>query len=357
MKLLDKKTAGDTTRLVVFMVVTALATGLLVVVIGNFTFGSKTTYKAIFSDSTGLVKGDDVRIAGVRVGKVKGIEVHDRNQSEVTFDVLKTSTVTRSSEAVIKYRNLVGQRYISLSEGVGDTGRQPTDQTIPMSRTKPALDLTVLFNGFKPLFAALTPADINKLSYEVIQVFQGEGDTVSQLLASTASVTQTLASRDKVIGELITNLNDVLTTVANRDGELTSLILRLKEFIGGLKDDRQAILGSLDGISSLAVQTSDLVTDVRPGLVQDIKQLRRVTGNINAQGASVDKQLQILPIKLRKIGRTAIYGSFFNFYLCQLSGSVKLVDGLPDLKIPFPGGGQRCNASVLTGGNAERTAN
>ena len=334
MKLLDKKTAADTTRLVIFMLVTAIATGLLVVVIGNFTFGSKTTYKAVFSDTAGLVKGDDIRIAGVRVGKVDKIAVHDRNEAMVTFNVLNTATVTKSSQATIKYRNLVGQRYISLTQGVGDTGRLPAERTIPMSRTTPALDLTVLFNGFKPLFTALTPADVNKLSYEIISVFQGEGDTVTQLLTSTASVTQTLASRDKVIGELITNLNDVLATVANRDTELSSLILRLKQFIGGLKNDRQAILGSLDGISDLAVQTSDLVSGVRPGLVRDVKQLRRVTNNVNAEGQEVDRQLQVLPIKLRKIGRTAIYGSFFNFYLCSLSADIDLGFLKTSLKLP-----------------------
>ena len=95
------------------------------------------------------------------------------------------------------------------------------DATIPTDRTFPALDLTVLFNGFKPLFAALTPADINKLSFEIVKIFQGEGDNIEGLLGNTASITQTLASRDKVIGELIDNLNDVLGTVASRDKELT----------------------------------------------------------------------------------------------------------------------------------------
>ena len=86
----------------------------------------------------------------------------------------------------------------------------------------PALDLTVLFNGFKPLFAALSPEDVNKLSYEIIQVFQGEGGTVESLLQSTASVTNALADRDKIVGELITNLNDVLAILGDRDKQLST---------------------------------------------------------------------------------------------------------------------------------------
>ena len=115
----------------------------------------------------------------------------------------------------------------------------------------------MLFNGFKPLFQALSPEDLNQLSYEVIQVFQGEGGTLEGLLASTASVTQTLADRDEVINDLIDNLNEVLVNIGDRDQELTRLIQSFRTFVGGLKDDRKAILGSLDQISELSSQTAE----------------------------------------------------------------------------------------------------
>jgi phospholipid/cholesterol/gamma-HCH transport system substrate-binding protein len=233
MSFLDKQTRSAALKLTVFIVVTTLATGVLVVLIGNLTFQSSRTYKAEFSDATGVVKGDDIRIAGVKVGSVKKVEITKRTHALVTFSVAKRATVTKSSTATIRYRNLVGQRYISLTQGVGDTSMLTEDATIPTSRTFPALDLTVLFNGFKPLFAALTPADVNKLSFEIVQVFQGEGDNIEGLLGNTSSITQTLASRDKVIGELIDNLNDVLVTVASRDKQLTSLIIELKRFVAG----------------------------------------------------------------------------------------------------------------------------
>ena len=72
----------------------------------------------------------------------------------------------------------------------------------------------MLFNGFRPLFTALNPDDVNKLAYEIIQVLQGEGGTVASLLRRTASLTNTLADRDAVIGRVITNLNSVLATLA-----------------------------------------------------------------------------------------------------------------------------------------------
>ena len=210
MKLLDKKTASDAVRLVIFIIVTTLATGLLVVTIGNLSFASSKQYKAVFTDATGVVKGDDVRVAGVKVGNVQKIEVFGRTHALVTFKVDSDQDVTDSTQALIRYRNLVGQRYIALSQGTGGPDRMKEGETIPLSRTQPALDLTVLFNGFKPLFQALSPADINKLSYEIVTVFQGEGGTLDSLLSHTASVTSTLASRDQVIGSLISNLNEVM---------------------------------------------------------------------------------------------------------------------------------------------------
>jgi phospholipid/cholesterol/gamma-HCH transport system substrate-binding protein len=342
MKLLDKKTSGDLLKLSVFIVVTTLATGLLVVMIGNLSFSSTTTYRAVFADATGVNKGDDVRVAGVKTGTVKDIQIKDRTRALITFSVDTDVRLSEATRATIRYRNLVGQRYISLNEGTGNAQRMRQGDTIPVARTSPALDLTVLFNGFKPLFQALSPADINQLSYEIVQVFQGEGGTLESLLGHTASVTSTLASRDEVISALITNLNEVLDHLADRDDQLSNLIVTLRGFISGLKDDREAILGSLQGISDLSVQTADLVKGIRSPLVEDIKQLDRFAGNVDANKAELDRTLQVMPIKLDKIGRTAIYGSWFNFYLCDFGGKVRLPGNITiPVKYSTPSG--RCD--------------
>lgn len=344
MSVLDKKTSSDLTKLVIFMVVTAMATGVLIMLIGNLNFEKSHTYKAIFSDATGVVKGDDIRVAGVKVGSVKKVEIVDRTKARLTFTVRKATPVTQSSTATIRYRNLVGQRYISVTQGVGDTTPMAAESTIPESRTAPALDLTVLFNGFKPLFAALSPADVNKLSYEIVQIFQGEGGNIEGLLRSTGSVTSALADRDQLIGDVITNLNEVLVTVGGRDKELSALIVGLRTFVSGLNQDKDAILNSLDSVSTLTEQTAQLTTGIRPGLVEDVKQLRKVATNLNKGRDEIDRALQILPIKLEKIGRTAIYGAFFNFYLCEFQAKIVLPTGA--VNVPYNtnvAGGGRCN--------------
>ncbi|MBA3780692.1 MAG: MCE family protein [Nocardioides sp.] len=342
MPILDKRTAGDLTKLLIFILVTTVATGVLVVVIGNVSFADSLEFKAEFTDATGVVKGDDVRIAGVKVGVVKDVEIVDRTRALVTFKVEKDTSITAATNAAIRYRNLVGQRYIALRQEVGETTRLKQGATIPVSKTSPALDLTVLFNGFKPLFQALSPSDLNKLSYEVVQVFQGEGGTLEGLLQHTASVTSTLADRDEVISALIDNLNEVLDHLGDRDKQLSQLIVSFRQLVGGLKSDRQAILGSLDSISDLSVQTAGLVSGIRPPLVEDIKQLRAFAGNLDKNKGEIDRALQVLPIKLEKVGRTAIYGSWFNFYLCEFKGSIKLPAG-QELPVQYSTGSDRCS--------------
>jgi phospholipid/cholesterol/gamma-HCH transport system substrate-binding protein len=337
----NTKTASALVKLLVFMVVTAVATSMLAIVIGNISFGSSRTYRAEFVDATGLVKGDDVRIAGVKVGSVKSVSIVDRMRALVTFDVRSDTALTRSTHADIRYRNLVGQRYVALTNEIGNAGVLEPGETIPVSHTSPALDLTVLLNGFKPLFQALSPAEVNELSYEIIQVFQGQGGTLEGMLAHTASITQTLANRDRVIGQLVTNLSSVLGHVGRRNRQLNQLITTFRQFVGGLKQDRGAILGSLDQIADLSTQTADLVSGVRAPFVSDIQHLRGLAANLDRGRPELDRALQVLPIKLTKVGRTATYGSWFNFYLCDFTGQVRI--GGKALPVRYDTGSSRCN--------------
>ena len=321
------KTFPSLIKLVVFIVVTVLATGLLAATIGNLRFGGTTSYEALFTDATGLLKGDDVRIAGVRVGEVDGVAVArhgGRSVARVTFNVDSDRPVAVSTRAQIRYRNLVGQRYVARSEGAG-SGRPLSEHgTIPLRQTQPALDLTVLFNGFKPLFAALNPQDVNAFAMEIIKTLQGEAGDVSSLLGHTASLTSTLADRDAVIGRTIDNLNAVLGTVDERGKQLSTLISELQRFVSGLATDREAIGASLTNIANLADATAGLVKEGRPAIRADVKQLGAVAGNLDDNKQVVAGVLQRLPRKLDTITRTATYGSWFNFYLCDFEGRVIL---------------------------------
>ncbi|OKK04525.1 ABC transporter substrate-binding protein [Streptomyces sp. CB03234] len=319
-----RSTAAPLVKFGVFAVVTVLATTLLAATIVSISFTPEHTYKAVFSDVTSLEEGDDIRVAGVRVGEVEEIAIRDRTLAEVTFTVAEDRPLLAGTGAVIRYRSLVGQRYIALTEGAGDGTRMPPGGTIPLSRTQPALDLNALLNGFKPLFAALSPKDVNQLATEIIKTLQGEGGTVNSLLAHTASLTTTLADRDQLIGSVIDNLNTTLATLDERGARFSGLIQQLQRVISGLSADRKPIGESLVNINNLTEATSGLLEDARPPLKADIAELTELTGTLNKNEKTVEGVLKRLPNKLNKLTRTASYGSWFNFYLCDFDGRIVL---------------------------------
>jgi phospholipid/cholesterol/gamma-HCH transport system substrate-binding protein len=325
------KTSSSLVKLIVFMIVTSFLTFTLAATIGNISFGGKMKYAATFSDVTGLLAGNDVRIAGVVVGSVDSIELEGRNLARVEFSLDEGRRIPESTIAALRFRNLLGERYVALTEGQGSGRPLEEGATIPLAQTRNALDLTVLFNGFRPLFQALEPTAVNQLAFEVVQTLQGEGGTVESLVARTASLTNSLADRDEVIGRVIENMASVLATFDDRDSELGNLIINLRDLSAGFAQDREAIGASLDGISDLTSATASLLVDIRPALQADIVELGELATTVNQNRETIDGVFQRLPTKLDRIIGTATYGSWFNFYLCGSKGTLSVGD------TPIPG--------------------
>ncbi|WP_242902956.1 MCE family protein [Actinomadura terrae] len=332
------RTTSAAIKLGIFVVLTSLATGVLAMTISGVHFGETRSYKAIFTDVAGLLTKDDVRVAGVRVGQVEKIRLHHGNQAEVTFSVKKGGVfeagLPASTKVQIRYRNLMGQRYVALTDGAGRSNEYlRPGGTIPVGQTTPALDLTTLFNGFRPLFKALEPGDVNRLAFQIVQTLQGEGGTVNSLLGHVASLTNTLADRDRVIGRVIDNLNAVLGTINERHDEINQLITDLRGFVGGVADDRQAIFDSVAAINDLTGTTQGLLKDVRPDLKDDIAGLRQLTGTLNANSGVLDQGFQRTPGRLQKLVNISSYGSWFNMYICGFDARVRLPGG-PAIQTP-----------------------
>ncbi|TLW93739.1 MCE family protein [Saccharomonospora piscinae] len=324
------------TKLTVFVVTTTLFTTILGLSIANMNSADTETYRARFTDATSVLAGDDVRIAGVRVGQVEGVRIVDRRIAEVEFELDRDRTLPGNAVAAIKFRNLVGQRYLALERGEGPAGESiEPGEMIPLERTRPAVDLTELFNGFKPLFQALQPEDVNTLSYEIVRVLQGEGGTVESLLSHTASLTTTLAEKDQVIGEVIDNLNLVLRTLNERTPQLSRLIERLQTFVSGLAGDREPIGEAIESIGELTDTTAGLLEEARRPLREDIDALGTLAGNLNDHEEVVEEFIQYLPEKVDRLAATADYGSWLNFFLCEANGNISIT-GLGDRPVSLP---------------------
>lgn len=312
-----RRTARAALLVTLFTAMCLVFTFVLVTVFGQFRFDSRVTFRAIFTNVSGLKGGNFVRVAGVEVGKVTALTLKRDGTVVVDFAVDQSLPLTEGTRAAIRYENLVGDRYLVLEDGPGPVGRLTPGATIPQSRTSPALDVDALIGGFRPLFRALDPDQVNALSGELLRVFQGQGGTVSSILAQTSALTTTLAGRDKLIGEVIANLNSVLGTFSTRDAEFGSGLDTLSRLVQGLAQRRGDIANSTAYINSAAGSIADLLTGGRPAIGEAVVQTDRFAGQVMADHDYVDELVRTLPEAYQILARQGLYGDNFGFYLCD----------------------------------------
>jgi phospholipid/cholesterol/gamma-HCH transport system substrate-binding protein len=305
------------TRVVLFTAMCFVFMFVLVTVFGQFRFDASSTYSAVFSNVSGLKGGNFVRIAGVEVGKVRNMTLHKDGTVTVEFAINQNLSLTQGTKAAVRYENLIGDRYLSLEDGAGSVRKLQPGQTIPLERTSPALDIDALLGGFRPLFRALDPDQVNALSGELLRVFQGQGGTISSVLSQTSALTSTLAGRDQLIGEVIKNLNTVLATFAARDDQFSEGLDKLSQLAEGLSDRRNDIATATAHINATAGTVADLLTDARPPIKEAVNQADRVSGQIMADHEYVDDLLKTLPDAYQVLARQGLYGDYFGFYLCD----------------------------------------
>ena len=159
---------------------------------------------------------------------------------------------------------------------------------------------------------------MNKLTEQIIAIFDGQGGSITRLVSDTADLTNAIADKDKVIGELITNLTKVLDTVNRNDEQFTSLLDNTEKLVTGLAAQRGSVGSAITSVSNLTSVTANILGATRPSIQGDIAGLKSLADQINARDEDIEETLTNLPIKLQKIGRAATFGSWFQFYLCGI---------------------------------------
>lgn len=321
--------AGAVWRLAVFTVVCLFGTFALFAVFARLRFESAKTYNADFTNVSGLQDGQFVRIAGVEVGKVNKITVQPDTTVVVQFSADNSVVLTQGSRAVIRYDDLIGGRYLALEEGAGSTTKLKPGDTIPPSNTSPALDLDALIGGFRPLFRALDPNQVNALSGQLIKAFEGEGDTISSFFTHTAALTNTLADRDQLIGQVIANLDSVLGSLGDQSTQFAKAVDSLSQLVSTLAGRKQDISNSVAYGNAAAASIADLLAQARPPITKVGHETDRTAGLVAADRAYVDNLINTLPDAYQNLSRQGLNGDWFSFYLCDLLLKVNGKGGQP----------------------------
>jgi phospholipid/cholesterol/gamma-HCH transport system substrate-binding protein len=316
-------------RVVAFTAVCVSFTFTLIAVFGQFRFEDRTDYQAVFTNISGLKSGNFVRIAGVEVGKVGDLNLQRDGTVKIGFSVDKGVRLTEGTKAVVRYENLIGDRYLALEEGPGSPRRLPPGTTIPLARTSPALDVDALIGGFRPLFRALDPDQVNALSGQLLRIFQGQGGTLASVLSQTSMLTSTLAGRSELISELIKNLNIVLHTFAARDHEFDDGLDKLSQFVNGLAERKDDISTGLAYVNAAAGSVTNLLVQSRQPIKDVVHETDRMSGQVLADRDYVDNLLKQLPDIYQVLARQGLNGDYFGFYFCEVLLKVNGKGGNP----------------------------
>src|ERR1700730_1594990 len=320
---------GTLWRLAIYLVVSVLGMFTLVAVFGQLRFQAEKTYKAQFVNVSGLEGGNFVRIAGVEVGKVKNITVEPDSTVLVEFTAADRVVLTEGTRAAIRFADLTGGRYVALEEGAGNIGRLSPGGTIPLARTEPALDLDALIGGFRPLFRALDPDQVNKLTGQLIAAFQGQGATIGSFLSQAAALTNTLANRDQLIGQVVINLNSVLGSLSDQSSQFAKAVDSLSELVDGLNARKQDISNGVAYANAAAGSIASLLAEARPPLKKVVHEVDRTAATILADHDYFDNFLNTWPDATQVLNRQGLYGDFFSFYFCEIVLKVNGKGGQP----------------------------
>ena len=306
-------------KLAVFTVFTIFITFALAGIIGKLSpFDSTYQIKAVFSDATGILNGDPVKIAGVDVGKVVSFEVTG-GEAIITMEVSGDTDLPDNVIAEIKFRNLLGQRIVNLAEPETPSST-PLEEggTIPVENTRPALDLSVVFNNLRPLIQSTNPEEINLVSRAVLEVFKGREGDVAKILGNIGAVTQELADKDQRLARLVTNL-DRLTEILN--GESTNIrggINRFGELMESLAQTTPTIERVVDQLDDASGRFGQILARNRANLDSELDDLNTVLTIVAEELGPLDTIAKNLKEVLLATARSQSYGKWWTLYVVNI---------------------------------------
>lgn len=204
--------------------------------------GETDTYTAMFTDANGLRRGDDVRLYGVQVGKVREVEL-DGALARVRFTVVRDRVLYTDATIAIRYQNLTGFRYLEIRQPAQPGGRRDPGAVFGTAETVPDFDITRLFKGLQPVLAQLSPDDLNRFATSILAVIQGDGTGLGQALGAIDTLSRYASDRQAVLSTLAANLAQVADHLGGKSGNamklltnLTNLFITITEKLPGLVD-------------------------------------------------------------------------------------------------------------------------
>lgn len=318
-----RRRSWSMTGLAAFVVFAVVVTWMVYGTLRRDVAGPTNTYSATFSDVSGLSPGDDVRVAGVRVGRVDRIDLVDTS-AKVTFRIERDQQLYTDTIASVTYQNAIGQRYLGLAQGRDENRAVLPDRgEIPEANTTPSLDISYMLNGFEPLFAELDPAQVDNLTSAFIEAFQGDSGAILTLTVQASQLAQTMAGPDQVLAQLIDNLNALTTTLAGQHDNLQNMISQTRGVMSEFAGRRAELVDSVGSMNAVVGRLATIVDNVAPDAQEFISRQPGFFNHGLNEGRERFAYLGAnLPFLLKGMARVAQGGTYVDGYMCDVDISL-----------------------------------
>ncbi|MCV7078904.1 MlaD family protein [Mycobacterium szulgai] len=240
-----RKVSRSVLWLTVFTTVATVCAVIVLTALRSPVSGPVSHYTATFTDVSGLDVGNDVRISGVQVGKVDAIRL-DGRIAKVGFTALDDHPVYRNTVAAVRFQNLLGQRYLELVQSAAGGERLPAGGAIAIGQTVPSFDITKLFNGFRPVFQTLDPAQLNQFGENLLRLIQGDDSGLGPVLRDLDAIAKFAVNRQAAITVLIRNLSEISGDMGGKSQQLFHLIATLNDLLAKFTSKADDFRASID---------------------------------------------------------------------------------------------------------------
>lgn len=311
-------------RLTAFTLVCFAFTAWLAFTIGNIStieigglrlYGTdRYTLTASFDDVTGLLPNDNVKVAGVVVGKVTGMRV-EKGNAVVTFSVNKDVKLPNDTETAVRWRNLLGQRYLYLYPGGAPTMLESGDR-IPLDQARPIIDLGELFNRLGPIIKAVDPDEANAfLEAFTGALDEGNATALGDALGDLGTFAAALGSRDEAIGRMIENLALLTDALASRDLQLRQILDDVTELAATFNANTDVVESTVVDLGAFSDALGRLIAENRPGIDRIITRVADVVGVVDQKLTQVENTVAGLDTFALSLYNASRYGAWLNQFI------------------------------------------
>jgi phospholipid/cholesterol/gamma-HCH transport system substrate-binding protein len=272
------------------------------------------THSAALSEAGGLKEGDDVRVAGVKVGKVTAVDL-EGSHVRVDFRVGGSTELGSETSASVRIKTILGQKFLMLEPA----GPGELDQQIPVSRTTPAYDVVEAFSDLATTAEDIDTDQLAGALDTIADTFRDSPEEVRAAVDGLGRLSRTIASRDDELARLLDHAEGVTGVLAERNGELVTLLADGDLLLQELERRRDDIHTLLVSTVTLSQQLTGLVRDNREAIRPALQNLENVLATLRANQESLDRSIELLAPFVRVFANTTGNGRWFDTYVQNLA--------------------------------------